>query len=463
MLLLWCFAALVPNAVLVVLALPATTQRVFGPELARNNVTAPAPGTSTARSGGERVGSHLLETTGTWDEDDEGVGHFSEWSRNAKVAFLEALKDNRANDWVLVMGNEGGGARRFLVGAAMEWTQLIASSPYQISIQWHQLWHGAIICPTWPLTPSVHLVDHNVPRTMWGNITILGILDHHEDRHLAANASPRVVAQSASCSSLVTEAILDSVELDPVRSHLSVLDPTMHGPIPEELIELLLRTIALDSAALKTSNSFPVDYLSAQRLLDRSSWRGRHLHEVIKTLKKDMKAAKNALHDMTLRDLLRRDWKGDVVPTKSPKYPTLSLGLASMPVSLNGQILRLPEQTAPEWFAVERAWTAESGTDVSVVLTGYRDPESQRKVHEIALVVAHGWGKRLHEHAADRLFEALRRGIMDAPELDVLEAWERPDGKELLPRRAVWRHFSENAGRKTIRPIVERVAREWEG
>lgn len=97
------------------------------------------------------------------------------------------------------------------------------------------------------------------------------------------------------------------------------------------------------------------------------------------------------------------------------------------------------------------------------MLTNYRDPATERKVHEIAIVVAHGWGKRLHEHAANRLFHALVQGIVDAPELDVIEKWERPDGKELLPRRMVWRHFSDDAGRKTIRPIVERVAREWEG
>lgn len=69
------------------------------------------------------------------------------------------------------------------------------------------------------------------------------------------------------------------------------------------------------------------------------------------------------------------------------------------------------EATVPEWFAIERgpsplspshltladlsdletAYTAEALVDVSVMLTNYRD-ENDVKIHEIALVVAHGWG-----------------------------------------------------------------------
>jgi hypothetical protein len=39
-----------------------------------------------------------------------GTGHFSDWSRQTKLEFLQALSSNQANDWVLVMGNEAGGA-----------------------------------------------------------------------------------------------------------------------------------------------------------------------------------------------------------------------------------------------------------------------------------------------------------------------------------------------------------------
>ena len=37
-----------------------------------------------------------------------GVGHFSEWAREAKEEFLKDLKNDEAHGWTLVMGNEGG-------------------------------------------------------------------------------------------------------------------------------------------------------------------------------------------------------------------------------------------------------------------------------------------------------------------------------------------------------------------
>lgn len=36
-------------------------------------------------------------------------GEFSDWSRQKKADFLDDLKNNRAEDWVICIGNEGGG------------------------------------------------------------------------------------------------------------------------------------------------------------------------------------------------------------------------------------------------------------------------------------------------------------------------------------------------------------------
>lgn len=40
---------------------------------------------------------------------EEGVGHFSEWSKGTKRAFVDDVRAGKASDWVIVMGNEGGG------------------------------------------------------------------------------------------------------------------------------------------------------------------------------------------------------------------------------------------------------------------------------------------------------------------------------------------------------------------
>lgn len=36
----------------------------------------------------------------------EGVGHFSEWSRNTKKEFLIDWQNSKESDWILVLGNE---------------------------------------------------------------------------------------------------------------------------------------------------------------------------------------------------------------------------------------------------------------------------------------------------------------------------------------------------------------------
>lgn len=149
----------------------------------------------------------------------------------------------------------------------------------------------------------------------------------------------------------------------------------------------------------------------------------------------------------------------DRVNTSSSHYPSLTLGFASVPYSMREQIGVTPEGTAPEWFAVERSYTSEHGADVSVVLNSFKDPNDD-KTREIALVVATGWVKRLDVRAADDLFAALVKAVEDSKELDV-EPWHRPDGKPLLPRRAVWRQNNKTAGRKVVRPILEKVAQQW--
>ncbi|GAA6054537.1 hypothetical protein JCM3770_005835 [Rhodotorula araucariae] len=150
------------------------------------------------------------------------------------------------------------------------------------------------------------------------------------------------------------------------------------------------------------------------------------------------------------------------INTKSAKYPQITLGFAAAPVSLEEQISRTPEGTAPEWFAIERAWTAEIQADVSVALTNFRDPKTGEKYRQLALVVAHGFGKRLHEGSANRLFHAIVKAI-EEPGVEGMKKWKRPDGKKLLPRRAVFQFQSKTASRKHWRPIVEKAVMEWEG
>ncbi|GAA5968872.1 hypothetical protein JCM21900_000197 [Sporobolomyces salmonicolor] len=440
------------------------------------------------------------DITSLWPTEGDGIGtgHLSQWSNETKVEFLNELRNNTANDWLVVMGNEAGDLDSMVSAMALAYAFSHTDPPQkaiallqteedaldlrpenQLSLTYARMSTGhrdlltideLPINPTdmWHRIKGIALVDHNVPRAVWKDATIVAILDHHDDQGLAnGTANPRIIRPSGSCSSLVTKFLFDNVpgadkeKNEPSHSD-SQVSPTMHGPIPTELIELLLRTIAIDTNGLRGKSSQPIDMESALRLFPRSSWKRRELKEVMKVLDKDLSASRKALDSLDLRSLLRRDWKGDAIPTKSSKYPHLHIGFASSPVSLEEQILRTPEQTPPEWFAIERAWTSEIQADVSVALSNFRHPKTGRKTRQLALVVAHGYGKRLHEGSANRLFRQLKHAIESAG-VDDLDHWHRPDGKKLLPRRAVYEYESPVASRKFWRPIIEKAAREWEG
>lgn len=171
-----------------------------------------------------------------------------------------------------------------------------------------------------------------------------GIIDHHEDRGLANDtANPRIVRTAGSCSSLVTEYLLDNLPgLNKTFPPTHASESMMKAGLPLELVELLLRTsalrspstlpssrvspassplldhlltssppVAIDSSALSKDSRQPVDLESAERLFPHSSWKHRGLKEVMKMLDKDLSASRKALDDLDLRSLLRRDWKGD--------------------------------------------------------------------------------------------------------------------------------------------------------
>ncbi|GAA5825390.1 hypothetical protein JCM11251_006962 [Rhodosporidiobolus azoricus] len=444
-----------------------------------------------------------------------GAGHLSEWSRQNKEVFLSDLRNNSANEWIIVMGNEAGDLDSLVSALALSYLYNHLEPPQKavallqteqdaldlrpenvLSLHWARMSSAGsghddlLTIDELPIKPidlghrikGIALVDHNVPRSDWNGAEIVAIIDHHEDRGLAnGTANPRILERTGSCSSLVAKYLLENLpgaaeayplpkDVDNAEDDETVTTETEvfnHGPVPKELVELLLRTIAIDTSGLKKDSCHPIDKESAERLFPQSSWKQRKLKEVMGNLDDDLSASRKALDDLDLRSLLRRDWKGDSIKTRSKKYPHIALGFASAPVSLEEQIKRTPEKTVPEWFAIERAWTSEIQADVTISLSNFRHPKTGDKTRQIALVVAHGYGKRLHEGSANRLFHQLRDAIETAGDkedgIKGMKKWKRPDGKDLLARRAVYEYQSDMASRKYWRPILEEVVRQWQG
>ncbi|KAK0569832.1 hypothetical protein OC861_000543 [Tilletia horrida] len=439
----------------------------------------------------------------------DGVGHFSEWSISQKNKFLADVNKDPTNaaKWVIVMGNEGGDLDSMT--SALLWAYHLthnattasssssgkAPSEPELPIQAVALLqtpfdaldlrpenklalanakmspgHSDLLTvdelPMKPaqIAPLLHglaLVDHPRPRSMWAQGRILTLFDHHTDRGDAPDAHPRIIERTASCATLIANYMLEERDQMKEPYHVS-----------HELLEMALSAIALDSDGLTASITTHLDYSTASKLFDLAP--GYHepgqeesLPDVMKRLSKTLKKAKKDLDSLSVRDLLRRDWKGDVVHTSSDTVPDVHLGFASIPYSLRDMAeAKTKSESVQEWFSIESHWTEEIRADISVALTSYKvdappeHAESDKiKQREIILVVRSD--HRIDEEQADHLFRHIVDAVESAPNLDVVRWKAQKSSEKLEGRQMVWTHNTADGGRKIVRPIVENAVRSW--
>jgi exopolyphosphatase len=412
----------------------------------------------------------------------QGVGHFSEWSRATKREFLIDWQASKESQWTLVMGNEGGDLDS--MAAALTWAYHLEHSTQntskpikaiallqtptdaldlrrenKVALDNSQMTSGhedlltINELPEDPETLSrklhgIVLVDHAEPLRKWKDAKVLSIFDHHKDRLKAPDAEPRIFEKTASCTSIVARQMLDELEKLPEEYHM-----------PHELLELILSAIAIDSGGLQSDATTDTDIEVSKRVLRRSNWAKRDLDDVMDDLDDELSEAKKDIDHLNLRDLLRRDWKGDLVDTPSPRTPTVSLGFASIPYSMDEQINRTEFGELFDWFAIHAAWTAQISVDISICLNKYKvrtKNGKKRKIREVVLVVRDD--VRIDDKQADSLFKVVKEALENDGSLD-LKPWHR--ASELGARQMVWTHESD-AGRKVVRPIVEEAVMAWD-
>jgi exopolyphosphatase len=176
---------------------------------------------------------------------------------------------------------------------------------------------------------GVVLVDHNVLEEAFGNTTVLSIMDHHVDRNQSMKASPRVIKMVGSCSSLVT------LEMRRQREEAQKASKAKITPLPEELADLLLHTIAIDTKGAKKKKLEAEDKEALEWLWPASSWRSEKYEHRMKKIYQHMLAAQDDLSSLSIRDLLRRDFKGGpfVLPTSCAHSHQDVAGLRPWPSS----------------------------------------------------------------------------------------------------------------------------------
>lgn len=411
-----------------------------------------------------------------------GVGHFSEWSRAMKKEFLMDWQAGKASDWVVVQGNEGGDLDS--MAAALTWAYHLvhvtanSSDPVkaiallqtpshaldlrpenQLALANSQMTPGHEDLLTLDELPEdvdtlskklkgIVLVDHAEPLRKWRKAKILSIFDHHKDRGTAPDANPRIIEKTASCTTIVARQMLNELEELNQEYHLN-----------HEFLELILSAIAIDSKGHAGDKTTAADIKVSKRVFARSNWAKGDLMEVMEDLEDELSDAQKDIDNLDLRDLLRRDWKGDLVDTPSPRTPTVSLGFASVPYSMDEQIMKTDFAELFDWFAVHAAWTAEVGVDVSICLNKYKVKHKhgkKEKIREVVLTVRDD--VRVDDEQADALFKVVKQALENNKAGIKLKPWHRAD--ELKHRQMVWTHQSD-AGRKVIRPLVEEAILGW--
>jgi exopolyphosphatase len=399
-----------------------------------------------------------------------GVGHFSEWSRATKKAFLVDWQAGKASEWTIVEGNEGGDMDSMT--AALTWAYHLEHSTENTS---HPIKAIALLqtpshaldlrpenklaldnsqmtpghedlltmdeLPEDPETLSrklkgIVLVDHAKPLRKWSHAKILSIFDHHKDSGTAPDAEPRVFETTASCTTIVARQMLDELEK---------LDEEYH--MPHELLELILSAIAIDSGGLTGHKTTDEDIKVSKRVLARSAWAHKDLEGVMEDLDDELSDAQKDIDDLGLRDLLRRDWKGDLIDTPSPHTPTVRLGFASIPYSMDEQILKTDFAELFDWFAVHAVRPSPISHIFPYPIV-HNPPFSTKPILKLIplLLGLDRLHRRRHLHQPSQIQAAPQRRL------------EREDPRD-RPHRARRRAHRPGPGRLTLQ-IGERRARE---
>ncbi len=190
----------------------------------------------------------VLEAPAPQDSFEEGVGHFSEWSKTQKRRFIDTVRSGDAAaiaNWTLVMGNEGGDLDSMT--SALTWAYHLDHIHSDDGHEYHSNTIALLQTPEdaldlrpenklalsnakmspghrdlltideLPLAPEelatkikgIVVVDHPSPLSIWSKAKVLSVFDHHEDRGNSPDADPRLFERTASCSTLVARTALD--------------------------------------------------------------------------------------------------------------------------------------------------------------------------------------------------------------------------------------------------------------
>ena len=295
------------------------------------------------------------------------------------------------------------------------------------------------------------------------------IIDHHDDEGQHESAAVREIkVPTGSCASLVTDHFRSLW-----KKALSGPSGLQGSPIPPEVATLLLSAIMIDTSGLKAGGKgMDVDYASSAFLFPISSLAsdagdaagdvsllstGTSTPKDLTSFTTELQDAKFNISDMSTHDLLLRDYKEYTLPTASSSYPTLQVGLSTVPMGLKSWLERDGGWT-PFMADVNRQMNAKS-LDIEGVLTSFNSKKGKHK-REVLLVVKAGGS--IHDSTeAAKVLQTLGKGLHDDIVLELGDWIKDPETSEMtVPPNSdamqtlVFKQKNTKATRKQVAPLL---------
>lgn len=292
------------------------------------------------------------------------------------------------------------------------------------------------------------LLDHNALTGRFAahdDIRVTAIVDHHEDEKRHPEASPRIVeSPTGSCSSLIGRLIQKE------------WDAGMSRPVAR----LLLCAVLIDTGGLKaggkaevTDREVALFLLEKAELVSADAGTIVDVHDVkeAKELTRILTTRKTSVDSLSLRDLLRRDYKEYRFVPSWMAEGSLLVGLASVPRSIKA-ITGGNQKGREELATACAAWINEKGLDILGVLTSWKHEGkgSKKGKHRRETL----WVVRTDKEVEDRLW----KGLEGSAELELERkesVMEEAAGRDLKMR--LYEQGNGQATRKVIAPLVRAI------
>ncbi|GMM31705.1 exopolyphosphatase [Martiniozyma asiatica (nom. inval.)] len=197
------------------------------------------------------------------------------------------------------------------------------------------------------------LVDHNSPQGKVKEIfegkeyecNVVGIIDHHLDEGKFINAKPREITVCGSCSTLVMHHFLKTIA-------------DIQSQIDDKFISFLLAPLCADTSGLQYRVE-KIDTEIVQKLTQIYPPRA----ELVTQLTSQLKVAKENIDGLSVRDLLRKDYKEFSTPHGK-------MGISSMVKGFEALQARFSIEEIEQSLDL---WKRERDLFLAVVMTSFTD------------------------------------------------------------------------------------------